>query len=56
MKKQASESVMDDITNISSAINAKYSQIALWSVLVHKPLNLGYICIWTPGQMVTDAI
>ena len=46
------------ITNVSGAIDAKYRQIALRSVLVHKPLNLGYICIWTPGpgQMVTDAM
>ena len=36
------------ITNVSGAIDAKYRQIALRSVLVHKPLNLGYICIWTP--------
>ena len=28
------------ITNASSAIDAKYNQIALRSVLVHKPLNL----------------
>ena len=36
------------ITNVSCAIDAKYHQIALRLVLVHKPLNLGYVCIWTP--------
>ena len=36
------------ITNVSVAIDAKYHQIAFQSVLVHKPLNLGYMCIWTP--------
>ena len=36
------------ITNVSGAIDAKSCQIALRSVLVHKPLNLGYICIWIP--------
>ena len=30
------------ITNVSGAIDAKYRQIALRSVLVHKPLNLCY--------------
>ena len=30
------------ITNVSGAIDAKYRQIVLRSVLVHKPLNLGY--------------
>ena len=29
------------ITNISDVIDAKYHQIALRLVLVHKPLNLG---------------
>ena len=41
------------ITNVSVAIDAKYRQIALRSVLVHKPLNLGYTeC---PTQMVTHS-
>ena len=31
------------ITNISGAIDAKYRQIALLLVFVHKPLNLGYL-------------
>ena len=31
------------ITNIRGAIDAKYSQIALRSVLVHKPLNLDFV-------------
>ena len=30
------------ITNVSGAIDAKYCQIALRLVLIHKPLNLGY--------------
>ena len=38
------------ITNVSGAIDAKYRQIVLRSVLVHKPLNLGYISIWPPSS------
>ena len=45
------------ITNISSAIDTKYRQIALRSVLVLKPLKLGYIYVFaSPGKMVPDVM
>ena len=36
------------ITNVSGAIETKYWQIALRSVLVLKPLKLGYIYVFAP--------
>ena len=46
------------ITNVSGAIDTKYRWIALQSVLVLKPLKLGYLVyvFAPPGKMVTDAM
>jgi hypothetical protein len=40
------------ITNVSGVIDAKYHQIALRLVLVHKQLNLGYMYLdpWSNGN------
>ena len=45
------------ITNVSGVIDTKYRRIALRSVLVLKPLKLGYTYVFAPpGKMVTDAM
>ena len=53
--------VFEVITNVSHGIEAKYRQMALRSVLLHKLallyVVLGYvILIWTPWSTKTDGI